>query len=66
MPTEVPPLEPKFTVGGADDGVEDGAFEHAATAAAVITAAAMAALVRVRRNITEPPSGKRCRAVTTR
>src|SRR5690349_25059728 len=64
MPTEVPPLGPKFTVGGGDDGVADGAFEQPAAAAAAITAAAMAALVRDRRNITEPPLGKRCRAVT--
>jgi hypothetical protein len=61
IPTEVPPLGPKFTVGG----VADGVFEHAATAAAVITAATTA-LVRDRRNMTEPPVGKRCRTVITR
>jgi hypothetical protein len=66
IPTEVPPLGPKFTVGGAADGVADGVFEHAASAAAVITAAATTALVRNRRNMTEPPVGKRCRTVTTR
>ncbi|GAS91661.1 expressed protein [Mycolicibacterium brisbanense] len=67
IPTEVPPLGPKLTVGGADGWGADGVFEHAASAVvAVITAAATTALVRDRRNMTEPPVGKRCRTVTTR